>query len=714
MRQALVALRRLLLPALVPAVAVALAAASVFFWQPTVGAQVSQSAPHKRALLIGVSKYARGVNAQEEWWDLSSEADITALHSLLAEKFGFQEPDIIALTTKDQTTRTSILAAFDKLIATTAKGDVVYIHYSGHGTPVPDKDGDEIDGLDESIVPSDYVSRKDGSRNIIDDTLGQLLDKLKAREPASVLITFDSCFSGSQTRGGRQVLRGGNFLDVAPARRGGDDTDVTGLGGREAFAKGYVVISAARSDQPASETDDGAGHSMGLLSYALVEQMRQAGPDTTYRDLFDGVLDTMTRRNPGQAPQLEGEFDTKLMNGAAAPPEPYFETRVDNNQLILRAGALHGVTAGSQFALYPRGTRTFNGTGVLAHAEVAAVRATEAVLKPMEAGDLERLRTARAVETAHKFSDIALRVDVSSLDALPRGAELRTEIEEFAKNRGLIKTTRGGDWDLKVCGNPCPDALRGQPQQRQRGETAAAMLIRQNGSEAAALPATADLPAALTRAIEAETRWQTLASLQRKDPRLQVEVRLVPVDATVDANGKVVSARRKAAAQRTKGGQPVFAIGDYFMVEVRNTGGIDAYVTIIDLSPDGSISPIYPHPQVGGQLQENKIRGAADPQKAEWVLIPFPYVFQVGPPAGNEIIKAIATDVPADFSALLTQSRTAGQSRGEVDAQKTPIGQLLSSVSRGTRGPNLATQPPDPTIWSTGSYTYVIPAAGTQ
>lgn len=683
--------------------------------RPAARAQAAQGI-HRRALLVGVSKYSHGGSPTDEWWDLSSEGDVSALRGLLVDKFGFQNADIVTLSTRPQTTRASILAAFDQLIADTHKGDIVYIHYSGHGTPVPDKNGDEFDGLDESIVPSDYVSRRDGSRNIIDDTIGEMLAKLSAREPASVTLTFDSCFSGSQTRGGRMVVRGGGYLGVVPPGRPGMDPDVTGLGEREAFARRYVVISAARNDQPAHETDDGSGGTMGLLTYALVEHMRAAGPNTTYRDLFDGVFDTVARRNPGQTPQLEGDLDAQLMSGVALPPQPYLETRVDDlGRLILQAGSLHGITVGSQFALYPRGSKTFDGSGVIARAEVATVRATTAILKPAGNVDIERLRTARAVETAHKYGDTTLRMDVTAVDSLPRGAELGAEIQRAAAESGLIRPVRGGAWDLKVCGSPCPEATRTPG--AFRGSADAIELIRHDGSRAAALPDSPGLPAALTRAIENEARWRMVAALDRRDPHIGVEVRLVPADVTLaDDKKTVTSASLKTAPARAAGGLPTMAVGDYFMVEVRNTGSLDAYVTVLDLSPDGSIGPIWPHPRLGRQVQENKVKAAVDAQKAEWLLIPFPYVFRVSPPLGNEIIKAIATDVPADFSTLLTSpvsadSRGIAKGRGEVEAEKTPVGRLLASVTRGkTRGSQLAAEPPDPSMWSTGSFTFIISA----
>src|SRR5260221_12122201 len=115
----------------------------------------------------------------------------------------------------------------------------------------------------------------------------------------------------------------------------------------------------------------------------------------------------MRRKNPAQTPQIEGDIDTTLLNGAAAVPEPYVETRVDGDRLVLQEGSLHGVTAGSTFGLYAAGPRSFRGARTQDTAEGESVRATTAVLKP--SANLERLRLARAVEIAHKYGDASQR-----------------------------------------------------------------------------------------------------------------------------------------------------------------------------------------------------------------------------------------------------------------------------------------------------------------
>ena len=72
----------------------------------------------------------------------------------LREQFAFADADI-ELLKDEQATRDAILAAFDRLVDRTQPGDLVVVHYSGHGSQVVDLEKDEPDGLDETIVPDD-------------------------------------------------------------------------------------------------------------------------------------------------------------------------------------------------------------------------------------------------------------------------------------------------------------------------------------------------------------------------------------------------------------------------------------------------------------------------------------------------------------------------------------------------------------------------------
>lgn len=69
--------------------------------------------------------------------------------------------------------------------------DFVWIHYSGHGSYVSDRSGDELDGRDECLVPSDFRTRG----VISDDLLNVLLRRFNPR--TRVVCVFDCCHSGT-------------------------------------------------------------------------------------------------------------------------------------------------------------------------------------------------------------------------------------------------------------------------------------------------------------------------------------------------------------------------------------------------------------------------------------------------------------------------------------------------------------------------------------
>ena len=99
----------------------------------------------KRALLIGINRYQALPSLN------GSLNDIETMRQVLTTRWGFQ-PQRITMLTDQAATRAGMLAAFDKLAKETGPDDVVYVHYSGHGSQVEDFSGDETDDhLDETL-----------------------------------------------------------------------------------------------------------------------------------------------------------------------------------------------------------------------------------------------------------------------------------------------------------------------------------------------------------------------------------------------------------------------------------------------------------------------------------------------------------------------------------------------------------------------------------
>ena len=151
---------------------------------------------HNRALLIGISEYS----PEYEWDTISGTNDVDLIKDAL-KGFSIRE-----LRNKDATYN-NIIKELERLIKQSKPADIVYIHFSGHGQPVEDYDGDESDGWDESFVPYDagnkYVSGVyEGDKHLIDDTLNQLLDRLRQKlgPKGYVYVVVDACHAGEQFR----------------------------------------------------------------------------------------------------------------------------------------------------------------------------------------------------------------------------------------------------------------------------------------------------------------------------------------------------------------------------------------------------------------------------------------------------------------------------------------------------------------------------------
>lgn len=668
--------------------------------------------PRKRALLVGISDYCRDNSAKEcrargrYWWDLNSRNDVDAIEAvLLSEKFGFKSDEIKVLKTKEETTHDAIVNAFKSfLVAQTGPGDIVYFHYSGHGGQVEDDDkhgtnpkpGDELDGIDESLIPSDYVTQDDGSKNIRDDELEQLLAGLSGRH---VTITSDSCFSGTITRNGRRLVRGVKFPRAAAPNSRGEKDGLSGLFPEGARLPGsLVVISAARNNQLASETSDEAtGKEMGALTYSLVRALKSAGPETTYRDIFEKINGEITRQHDDQDPQLEGSRDNLLFSGVVRPPQPYINLAVDGRKVLLKAGSLQGMTAGSRFSVYAPGKDSKSGPP-MAQAEITAVGPTASVLKlAPEPNDklLEELRAARAVETFHNFGDVRLKV---SLDDAAKSAIGEERVREL-KGLALLNVADGAaDWNVRVCRGRCENE---KPTDHRNGPPPAGglTLMREDGSIIERVADGPETVNAVRSALEGEARWRFVKGLSNEnDPNLRIRMRLVPVaDVVQDPDRKLAKSARDLAPEvaLTEDNRIVLHDGDTVMLEVMNLGTEEPFVSVLDLRSNGEIGPLFPHPLVDTGVNENRIRVKNDREgRPVWQRIPFPFVIRIGKPYGREVFKAIITRNEADFSPLfqlrdateIQRGRRRGTTRGEKEAQ-SPLGQILLTATTGqTRG----------------------------
>jgi hypothetical protein len=309
-------------------------------------AGISPARGADRALVVGVEKY--GDNRVPETPGCVQDATQTA--QFLESKYGFPAASVKVLT-NEQATAANIQQEFRQwLIEGTQPGDRVFFLYAGHGSQLPDDNGDEEDGLDETVAPYD-VNPETGTGEIRDDVFDEMIAQLSGRR---AVLVFDSCHSGTISRdipklhaafprggGARYLPRPDQFKALVASKAEKDGSmssysvagaprsrDLKRVGGFLDSSKvktlsGVVVISAAAATQRAYPLEVGS-NLRGALSYVFANEQQTDLP--TLRTLKSRIA---ARINSLQASgKLDGDqqpqFD--VISTVALDDEPLFAT----------------------------------------------------------------------------------------------------------------------------------------------------------------------------------------------------------------------------------------------------------------------------------------------------------------------------------------------------------------------------------------------------
>jgi len=251
----------------------------------------------KRALLIGVGNYPK-----EAGWDqISSVNDLNLLSPILVQK-GFE----VKILENESATKKGIISSLIQLIRKSKTGDQVIIHFSCHGQQMEDSDGDEPDGLDESMIPYDarrfYIKSKyTGQNHLKDDELNIYLTKLRIKlgNTGSLFVSLDACHSGDGTRdfdfNNDDEIYFGNERGVSDIFSSNPHLARTKGSKERNFvssiknASPMYVLSACAPDQRSFEYKDKVTRkSYGFLSYLLSIIMKDCN-DADFRDWLNDI-----------------------------------------------------------------------------------------------------------------------------------------------------------------------------------------------------------------------------------------------------------------------------------------------------------------------------------------------------------------------------------------------------------------------------------------
>lgn len=268
---------------------------------------------NKRALLAGVNDY-------KEIGDLNGCVnDTTNMRNLLRNYFGFTNADIRVLV-DNRATKNNILERLEWMVSGAQPGDLLVFHFSGHGSQIRDRNGDELeDHMDELLCPWDM--NWDGMY-ILDDDLDATFRKLKDGVHLEVFI--DSCHSGTALRD----LTFGRPDDLGPpseveaaskvksrylpppadikARYEGEEALLSP--NKQIKPKGYnnVLWASCASDQTSADAFIKGSYN-GAFTYYLCKHVRETDGKIKRSLLLQRLRDSLKHHGYSQIPQLDIE-----------------------------------------------------------------------------------------------------------------------------------------------------------------------------------------------------------------------------------------------------------------------------------------------------------------------------------------------------------------------------------------------------------------------
>ncbi|KAI0309055.1 hypothetical protein OF83DRAFT_1072600 [Amylostereum chailletii] len=314
------------------------------------------------ALLIGIDTYA-----SEKIHNLGGAvADAKAMQGYVETRLGAPKSQIITLH-NEQATREAILDAFEAMTSGNIQRDApILIYYAGHGsTARAPKNWDTGNGEIQLIVPHDCTKDVDdqaSSDNAIDAipdrALNVLLQRLAEKKGDNITVIFDCCHSGSGTRkyGWSDPTyreRGFALKDPLPENI---DEDILKLEVKDRAAHvatkfvytglhSHVLLAACSATEVAGEE-----RGRGRFTRALLDVLDLTDTtNITYSDLIKCIVDI-----PGQNPQCEGQNSHRMLFNRGAPNlhSTTHPVHQQGDEYVMGAGAVHGITAGSEFRVY--------------------------------------------------------------------------------------------------------------------------------------------------------------------------------------------------------------------------------------------------------------------------------------------------------------------------------------------------------------------------
>ena len=330
------------------------------------------------AILIGINCYindrplkgcVRDVEAIEKYLRTGTRANNIDIVTLTIG----ESPDIDPRSPQKEPgqlpTYGNVTDSLARVLKLSRPGDLVYIHFSGHGTRNPDS----------GALALVLFDQEHGSRLLHGQLLASILERL-TEKGLFVTLVFDCCFSGSNLRLGGGDNSSVRMMDYDPAMDIAHPPEVcfpkSTLGSspwRDAHPlpqwllhPNYTILMACGPHEVAEELETEVTNAQtrvrrGALSYFLLEaliSLRRSGVAVSQSSLYQHLLTKFHVYWPRQTPMRQGNenlsFFGKLQFEADLSFVPIF--KIDGGRIYLDAGHVHDVHEGDEYALFPFNT----------------------------------------------------------------------------------------------------------------------------------------------------------------------------------------------------------------------------------------------------------------------------------------------------------------------------------------------------------------------
>jgi metacaspase-1 len=608
-----------------------------------IGNYIAQDNKEKYALLVGVTDYPKATG----WKNLATLSDIDMLEKALLAR-GFRQENILRLT--DKTTKKDIQDAFfSHLIGKVAKGDVVFFHFSGHGYQIPDDNGDELDGWDEALVPSNATTDNGLIRPdnfyvdyIRDDEFGKWLDELRAKlgKEGNVMVSIDACHSGTATRGTapyRGAIRG-ERKDAKFQKVQGNfelNSDFGLVSDNPNYAP-MACFFASSQDQLNKEYHT-ADNKSGSLSFALSTALMETPSNVSYRALFDQVRTTMSKIVPGQMPHLEGDDAQEIFGGKLLKIEPYWSvTKVEGkSEVLINAGSLMYLKRGTKVAFYAPDTQNFREAQPIASGEVTDVKTIESTIR-ITGGeqDASKLMNAWIYITDQNFGGQSLTVRVEG-----QNKALVSQFENFIKDYPFIQLTKN-----EVCDVLLEVGIKDKKKNNHITVTTREDVEVYQQDLANLQTVHADSMLKVIRRISDYSQSMFLRTLQVDNYEFDVDIRIVPLQ----LKEGVQKVNRPSDLEPIPGmssltlKEAVYELPEntFYKLEIINNSSAPLYYSIIEIDPIHKVNVLFP--QQRRSAQEYKL----NPRSID---SPVTGIFKTDSTYGSTVYKLVVTRTPLDL-----------------------------------------------------------------